>query len=155
MFSLTYPVLRDLEPSKLHRKSTTALHPLRQMAESLVGSAKRLLHVYDRVCREALSPIGFIKIGNEWDDDWGRLNSLFDKQRKVMKHRVISCLQDRRTAMKPKSAADTVREDVWKNFAGSQIEAEKHESKDESWAMAVKRVQNGVTRLTKHLQDEQ
>lgn len=126
------------------------------MAESLIGSAKRLLCVYDRVCQETVSPKGSMEIGKEWDDDWGRLNNLFEKQRKVMKHRAISCLQDHRTSIKPNSAADTAREeDFWTNFAGSQFEDKIHDSKAESWAVAVRRAQKGVTRLTKHLKDEE
>lgn len=126
------------------------------MAESLVGSAKRLLDVYDRVCQEIVPPKGSMEIGKEWDDDRGRLKSLFDKQGKFMKHRVVVCLQDRRTSIKFKSAANTDREEnVWTNFAGSQIEDKTHDSKDESWAVAVRRVQKGVKCLTKHLQDEE
>lgn len=126
------------------------------MIESLVGSAKRLLDVYDKVCQETVSPKRSMEIGKEWDDDWGRLNTLFNKQRKVMKHRAVSCLQDRRTSVKLKSAAVMAREeDVWAAFAGSQIEDENHESKDECWAVAVKRAQKAVRCLTKHLQDEE
>lgn len=139
----------------MHSKLTTALHPLCHMAQSLVGSAKRLLHVCDRICEETSSPKGSMDISKEWDDDLGRLKSLFDNQRKIMKHRVISCLQDRRPSIKLKGAVDTAQEDVWTNFAGSQIRDKNHDSKDESWAVAVRRVQRGVTRLTKHLQDKE
>lgn len=157
IYSLTtHHILTDLEPSLLHSKSTTALHPLRQMAESLLGSAKRLLQVYDRLSQEIVSPEGSMEIGKEWDDDWGRLNSLFENQGKVMKHRVIVCLQGRHTSIKLDGAADKAREEhVWKEFAGSQIEDKIKDSKDESWGVVVRRVQRGVVRLTKHLQDEE
>lgn len=97
-----------------------------------------------------------MEIGKEWDDDWDRLNSLFENQGKVMKHRVIACLQGRHTSTKLDSAADKAREEhVWKEFAGSQIEDKIKDSKDDSWAVVVRRVQRGVVRLTKHLQDEE
>ena len=97
-----------------------------------------------------------MEIGKEWDDDWSRLNNIIEKQRKVMKHRANSFLQDHGTSIKPNSAADTAREeDFWTKFAGSQFEDKIHDSKDESWAVAVRRVQRGVTRLTKHLKDEE
>ena len=156
IYGLKNHTLRGPESSHMPSKSTTTLHPFRQSAEYLIGSAKRLLQVYDRISQETMSPKESMEIGKEWDDDRGRLSCLFGNRRTVIKDRVTACLRDRHISIIPNSAADTARaEHDWKQFAGSQIEDKKHCSKEESWAIVVRRMQKDVVRLTKHLQDKE
>lgn len=151
--SLKQPDLADTEQPI---KQKAALHPIYQTAKSLISSSRRLIQVYDKICEDTASSRGIMTLGKEWDLDCSKLDTVFEKQKIITKHKLEVCLQERVGTAKGCSAADArpAVEDLWIGFAGGQT-ADYNDKQDENWAVTVRRVERGVQRLVNRLPDDE
>lgn len=136
----------------------TIAPPIYQVAKDFIKSSKKLFQTYEKICRDTTSNGELLDINGEWDEDCWKLNGLFDSRRQTTRKNLNTILKRKRASSQERQLNEdstTGDDEIWTIFAlehsGEKERAKK--PKTEHWAAAAKRVEVGVRRLVKHLED--
>lgn len=135
----------NLAGQGLSKTTQAGFHPDQQVSQSTLSSASKLIEEYETFCEETTLITDAKEPLADWDNECCQFDSVFSKQRNVMRHWIRAYLDKKCVSSKGSASR------------GGHL-AESVESKDEgsienNWAVAVSRAERGVQNLVKILQD--
>lgn len=144
----------NLAGQGLSKTTQAGFHPDQQVSQTTLSSASKLIEDYETLCEETRLIVGSKEPLADWDDKPCQLDSVFRKQRKVMRHWIRANLDKKRVSSKSSASmgGHVVQEHpVW----GNLLEPMENKGQDsiDNWAVAISRAERGVQKLVKILQD--
>lgn len=145
----------NLAGQDLSKTAKGLFHPDQQVSQTLLSSASKLIEEYETFCEEITSIIGSKETFADWDDEYCRFASVFNRQRNVTRHWIRVHLDKKFASSKGSSSTGgrlAPEEPVWRNMVES-MEINEQGSIEDDWAVATSRVEREVQNLVKVLRD--
>lgn len=131
------------------------LRPDQQVSQTTLSSASKLIEEYETFCEETSLIAGSRGPLADWDDECFSFDSVFSKQREVMRHWIRVYLDQKSVSSNSRASRGgnlVPEQPVWGNLLES-MERKDEGSIEDNWAVAISRAEKAVQNLVKTLVD--